>query len=44
MNRDIAQYRLHPVTDHVFPFEEAPEAFAYFEKGRHFGKVAIRHG
>ncbi|MEB8337502.1 zinc-dependent alcohol dehydrogenase family protein [Streptomyces endophyticus] len=44
MNRDIARYRLQPVIERVFPFEEAPEAFAYVEKGDHIGKVVISHG
>ncbi|MFS8199557.1 zinc-dependent alcohol dehydrogenase family protein [Streptomyces sp. CWNU-52B] len=44
MNRHIARHHLRPVIDRVFPFEEAPEAFAYFEEGRHLGKVVISHG
>jgi NADPH:quinone reductase-like Zn-dependent oxidoreductase len=30
-----------PVVDRVFPFDEAPEAFAYMMAGRHVGKVVI---
>jgi alcohol dehydrogenase len=33
---------LAPVIDRVFPFEDAREAFAHLEAGRHFGKVVIR--
>lgn len=44
MNMFIDQYRLHPVVDRVFAFEEAPEAFAYVGAGRHFGKAVISHG
>lgn len=42
MNNAIALHRLKPVIDRVFPFEEAPEAFRYLEKGGHVGKVCIR--
>jgi NADPH:quinone reductase-like Zn-dependent oxidoreductase len=44
MNRAIALHRLQPVVDRVFPFEEAPEAYRYFESRAHFGKVVISHG
>ncbi|GAA0980095.1 zinc-dependent alcohol dehydrogenase family protein [Streptomyces rhizosphaericus] len=43
MNKAIGQHRLRPVIDRVFPFEEALEAFAHFEKGPRFGKVVISH-
>lgn len=33
---------LMPVVDKVFEFEEAPEAYAYLEKGGHLGKVMVR--
>jgi NADPH:quinone reductase-like Zn-dependent oxidoreductase len=42
MNRAIAQHRLKPVIDRVFPFSEAREALRYMESGAHFGKVCIR--
>lgn len=41
MNRAIAQHRLVPAVDRVFPFPQAPEAFRYLAAGAHFGKVAI---
>lgn len=41
MVRTIAGHRLQPVVDRVFEFEQAPDAFAYFEQQRHFGKVCI---
>lgn len=41
MNRLIDVVALHPVVDRVFPFEEAREAFAYLDAGKHFGKVVI---
>ena len=42
MNDAIALHKLKPVIDRVFPFEEAPGAFRYLEKGGHVGKVCIR--
>ena len=42
MNRAIALHQLHPVVDRVFPFEEAQEAFRYFETRSHVGKVVIQ--
>jgi NADPH:quinone reductase-like Zn-dependent oxidoreductase len=44
MNRAIVLHRLRPVVDRVFPFEEAPDAYRYFESRAHFGKVVISHG
>jgi NADPH:quinone reductase-like Zn-dependent oxidoreductase len=44
MNRAIAANRMKPVIDRVFPFEEAPAAFRYYEANRPFGKVVISHG
>lgn len=41
MNRAIAQHRMRPVIDRVFPFAETPDAFRYVTAGRHFGKVCI---
>ncbi|MEK8173632.1 NAD(P)-dependent alcohol dehydrogenase [Streptomyces sp. M19] len=43
MNRVIERHRLRPVVDRVFPFDRAPEAFAYFAQGSRFGKVVIAH-
>jgi NADPH:quinone reductase-like Zn-dependent oxidoreductase len=37
----IAQHRLRPVVEKVFPFEATRDAFRYMAQGRHFGKVAI---
>ena len=42
MTQAVERHRLHPVIDRVFPFEQAPEAFAHFLSGANFGKVAIR--
>jgi NADPH:quinone reductase-like Zn-dependent oxidoreductase len=44
MNRAIARHRLRPVVDRVFPFDEAPDAYRYFESRAHLGKVVIKHG
>jgi len=40
----IALHRLQPVMDKVFPFEQAPDAFAHMVARKHFGKVAIAIG
>ncbi|WP_250527160.1 NAD(P)-dependent alcohol dehydrogenase [Caballeronia sp. GAWG2-1] len=37
----IAQSRIEPVIDRVFPFDAAQDAYAYLESGGHFGKVVI---
>jgi NADPH:quinone reductase-like Zn-dependent oxidoreductase len=42
MNRAMTVNNVHPVVDHVFPFEQAREAYRYLESGAHFGKVCIR--
>jgi NADPH:quinone reductase-like Zn-dependent oxidoreductase len=36
--------RLEPVIDRVFPFADAPEAYARLQAGDQFGKVVIRWG
>jgi len=38
MNRAIALHRLRPVVDRVFAFDEAHEAYRYFESRAHFGE------
>jgi NADPH:quinone reductase-like Zn-dependent oxidoreductase len=43
MTRAIAQHRVHPVVDRVFPFEELRAALDYLASGVHFGKVCLRH-
>ncbi len=43
MNRVISRHELRPVIDRVFPFDEAPGAFAYFAEKTHFGKIVISH-
>jgi len=43
MNRAISYHELRPVIDRIFGFDEAAEAFAYFNAQKHFGKVVIRH-
>ncbi len=42
MNRAIAEHKLRPVIDKVFPFAEAHAAYRHLESGAHFGKVVIR--
>ena len=41
MNRAIALHTCAPVIDKTFPFDQAPEALAYMEKGLHFGKIVL---
>jgi NADPH:quinone reductase-like Zn-dependent oxidoreductase len=42
MNRALASSGISPVIDRIFPFDEAPAAYAYLESGAHFGKVCVR--
>ena len=44
MVRFVEDRGLRPVIDRVFPFEQAPAAFAHLASGSHFGKVAISIG
>ena len=44
MNRVIAQHRLQPVIDRVFSFEDAVDAYRYYESATAFGKVVISVG
>ncbi|MFJ9865108.1 NAD(P)-dependent alcohol dehydrogenase [Streptomyces sp. NPDC101165] len=44
MNDAIAAHRLRPVVDRVFPFEEAAEAYRYYESASPLGKVVIGVG
>jgi NADPH:quinone reductase-like Zn-dependent oxidoreductase len=43
MNRAIALHRLVPVIDRVFEFDQAVDAFRYYDAGRCFGKIVISH-
>jgi NADPH:quinone reductase-like Zn-dependent oxidoreductase len=43
MNRAIGVNRLKPVIDRVFTFEEAVDAFRYYQAGQFFGKIVIKH-
>jgi NADPH:quinone reductase-like Zn-dependent oxidoreductase len=42
MNAFIAEHRIKPIVDRVFPFEEAPAAFEQMDHGEFFGKIVIR--
>jgi NADPH:quinone reductase-like Zn-dependent oxidoreductase len=44
MNRAIEVNRLKPVIDRVFSFDEAVDAYRYYEDVQPFGKVVIAHG
>jgi NADPH:quinone reductase-like Zn-dependent oxidoreductase len=41
MLRRMAEARLHPVIDRVFPFAELPEALRHMEAAGHFGKICV---
>ena len=41
MIRAIAQAKLNPVLDRVFPFHEARAAYHFLQKGMHVEKVVI---
>jgi NADPH:quinone reductase-like Zn-dependent oxidoreductase len=43
MNWAIEANQLRPVIDRSFGFEEALDAFRYFQSAKHFGKVVITH-
>lgn len=42
MNEAIARFKIHPVIDRAFTFDEARAAYDYLASGQHFGKVVIR--
>jgi NADPH:quinone reductase-like Zn-dependent oxidoreductase len=44
LNRALAQAKIRPVIDKIFPFESAREAYEYLASASHFGKVVIRVG
>ena len=41
LNRAMAQHKLNPVIDRVFPFAEAIAAYEHLQSAKHFGKIAI---
>ena len=43
LNKFLETHKIHPVVDSkVFSFEDTPEAFRYYEKQLHWGKIVIR--
>jgi NADPH:quinone reductase-like Zn-dependent oxidoreductase len=42
MNRFIAQHKIRPIVDRVFPFEEAAKAYEFMDNGSYMGKIVIR--
>jgi len=42
MDAAIAKWKLHPVIDQTFPFEQVPEALRAMEAAGHFGKICIK--
>jgi NADPH:quinone reductase-like Zn-dependent oxidoreductase len=41
MNRAIAESRMRPVIDRVFPWRDFADALRYLGEGRHFGKIVL---
>lgn len=41
MNASIAEHRMRPVIDRVFPLDRAVEAYRYFREEDPFGKVVV---
>jgi len=39
----INHHKLQPVIDRLFAFEELSQALDYLSRGKHFGKIIIRH-
>lgn len=42
MNRFIAEHKIRPVVDRVFPFEEAAQAYEFMDNGSYMGKIVIK--
>ncbi|PRB05513.1 NAD(P)-dependent alcohol dehydrogenase [Chryseobacterium sp. MYb7] len=42
MNEALAAHQIHPIIDHVYPFEDAKSAFSHLEKGA-IGKIVIKY-
>jgi NADPH:quinone reductase-like Zn-dependent oxidoreductase len=42
MNRFMAEHKIRPVIDRVFPFEEAPQALELMDNGSYLGKIVIK--
>ncbi len=43
MLRAMGQYKVEPVADRIFGFEELKEAMAHLKSGAQFGKVCLAH-
>jgi NADPH:quinone reductase-like Zn-dependent oxidoreductase len=43
MNETLEAHRIEPVIDRVFGFDEAVDAYRYYETTRPFGKIVIAH-
>jgi NADPH:quinone reductase-like Zn-dependent oxidoreductase len=41
MARAITAFKMRPVIDRVFPFQDSKKAFDYMSEGKHFGKLVI---
>lgn len=38
----MAQHQIHPVIDALFPFDDAPKAYAQLANASHFGKLVVQ--
>ena len=45
MHEELARFvelkKINPVVDRTFALSEAPDAYRYFQAGKHFGKIAL---
>ena len=39
----IAHWKLRPVVDRTFDFDDVPDALRLMQAGGHFGKIAVRY-
>ena len=42
MNRFMAEHKLRPLVDSVFPMDKFEDAMARMEGGKHTGKICVR--
>lgn len=42
MNEALRTHQIHPVIDHIYPFEDAKSAFSHLEKGA-TGKIVVKY-
>jgi NADPH:quinone reductase-like Zn-dependent oxidoreductase len=42
MSEHLAQWKLHPVVDQVFPVDRVQDALMLMQAGGHFGKICVK--